>query len=366
MIDIDAAAPGARATGTGAPAAGTAGTTRGPIDALTAEALDKAATMIEILPWLERFQGECMVIKYGGHAMADEALRRAFAQDIVFLRYVGIRPVIVHGGGPQIDNVLRRLGIEPAFAAGLRVTPPETMDVVRMVLAGQVGGDIVKLINRHGPYAIGLSGLDANLLTAERRSVWVDGERVDLGHVGDITAVDAGALHGLLADGRIPVVTGIARGVHGGGGFQGAGGPATQGPDNTDNTDSTEHLESTDRLGGTDGTAGADTEILNVNADTVAAALAIATDAAKLVMLTDVGGLCPGWPDSDEVVAELTAGELGKLLPELSAGMIPKMEACLRAVREGVPEAHVLDGRVPHALLLEMFADGIGTKVVPE
>jgi acetylglutamate kinase len=296
-------------------------------------ALAKAATLIEALPWLDRFHGQTVVIKYGGHAMTDETLRFAFAQDVVFLRYAGLRPVVVHGGGPQISAHLERLGVASTFAAGLRVTTPETMDVVRMVLTGQVNRDVVGLINRHGPFAVGMSGEDANLFTASRREAVVDGESVDIGLVGEIDAVDPAALRALVADGRVPVVSSVARGVGG--------------------------------------------EIYNVNADTAAAALAVALGAAKLVMLTDVEGLYADWPAGQagdgtasppaDVISMLTAADLERLLPGLSAGMIPKMEACLRAVRGGVPQAHVLDGRLPHSVLLEIFTDsGIGTMVVPD
>ncbi|MBX6767602.1 MAG: acetylglutamate kinase [Actinomadura rubrobrunea] len=287
-----------------------------------AGAQDKAETLIKALPWLERFHGKTVVIKYGGHAMTDEALRASFAEDVVFLRYAGLRPVIVHGGGPQINAALDRHGIESTFTAGLRVTTPEAMEVVRMVLVGQVGRDVVGLINRHGPFAVGMSGEDANLFTAERKRALVDGEPVDIGQVGEIVEVQVGAVRALLDDGRIPVVSSVARGDDG--------------------------------------------EIYNVNADTAAAALAVALDAAKLVVLTDVEGLYADWPNSDEVIDRLTTDELAALLPTLSSGMVPKMEACLQAVRGGVPRAHVLDGRVPHALLLEIFTDeGIGTMVLP-
>ena len=297
-----------------------------------AAATAKAAALIEALPWLDRFHGETVVIKYGGHAMTDEQLRLAFAQDVVFLRYAGLRPVVVHGGGPQISAQLDRLGLESTFTAGLRVTTPEAMQVVRMVLTGQVNRDVVGLINRHGPFAVGMSGEDANLFTASRRGALVDGRQVDIGQVGEIDEVDPGAVRVLLADGRIPVVSSVAR--------------------------------------------GADGEIYNVNADTAAAALAAALDAAKLIVLTDVEGLYADWPadgaggDGDQpadVISRLTAAELEALLPGLTAGMIPKMEACLRAVRGGVPQAHVLDGRLPHSILLEIFTDsGIGTMVVPD
>jgi len=281
----------------------------------------KADTLIEALPWLDRFHGEIVVIKYGGHAMTDEELRAGFAQDLVFLRYAGLRPVVVHGGGPQVTEFLERLGIESTFTAGLRVTTPETIDVVRMVLAGKVNKDIVGLVNRYRPFAVGLSGEDANLFTAERKLAVVNGQPVDIGLVGDITRTDPGAIEALIDDGRIPVVSSVARGENG--------------------------------------------ETFNVNADTAAAALAVALKAAKLVVLTDVDGLYRDWPASTEVISQLTAGELAELLPALSAGMIPKMEACLTAVRGGVPQAHVLDGRLKHAVLLEIFTDsGIGTMVM--
>ncbi len=286
-------------------------------------ALAKAATLIEALPWLGRFHGQTIVIKYGGHAMTDESLRRGFAQDVVFLRYAGLRPVVVHGGGPQISAHLDRLGIESTFISGLRVTTPEIMHVVRMVLTGQVNRDVVGLVNQHGPWAVGMSGEDANLLTARRVAPEVDGETVDLGLVGEITDVEPGAVRSLLADGRIPVISSVARGAHG--------------------------------------------EIYNVNADTAAAALAVALGASKLVVLTDVEGLYADWPASDEVISLLSAAELEGLLPVLTTGMVPKMAACLHAVRGGVRRAHVLDGRLPHALLLEIFTDqGIGTMVIPD
>jgi acetylglutamate kinase len=290
----------------------------------------KAAVLIEALPWLDRFHGKTVVIKYGGHGMADDSLREAFAQDVVFLRYAGLRPVVVHGGGPQISAQLARLGLESTFTAGLRVTTPETMNVVRMVLTGQVNRDVVGLINQHGPFAVGMSGEDANMFTARKRHAVVDGRPVDIGLVGEIETVDPAAVRALIADGRIPVVSSVARGTGG--------------------------------------------EVYNVNADTAAAALAVALGAAKLVVLTDVEGLYADWPGEGDragqpgdVISLLTATGLERLLPGLASGMIPKMEACLRAVRGGVPQAHVLDGRLPHSVLLEIFTDsGIGTMVVPD
>jgi acetylglutamate kinase len=280
-----------------------------------------ATALVEALPWLERFHGRTVVVKYGGNAMTEESLRTAFAEDVVFLRYAGIRVVVVHGGGPQINAHLDRLGIEQTFTGGLRVTTPETMDVVRMVLVGRVQREIVGLLNAHGPFAVGLSGEDGRLMTAIRRPGVVDGEEVDIGLVGDVVDVDAGVIDGLLADGRIPVVASVCR--------------------------------------------GADGEVYNVNADTAAAAVAVALDAEKLVVLTDVEGLYVDWPSSREVISRLTAAELEARLPSLSDGMVPKMEACLRAVRGGVHGAHVVDGRVAHALLLEVLTDsGVGTMVV--
>jgi acetylglutamate kinase len=292
------------------------------MSARTASAQAKAGVLVQALPWLGRFRGRTVVVKFGGNAMTDDALMDSFAEDLVFLRLAGINPVIVHGGGPQISAALDRMGIESHFTAGLRVTTPEAMQVVRMVLVGQVQRDIVGRINAHGAYAVGLSGEDAHLFTATRRFALVDGAEVDIGLVGEVTEVEPGVVEGLLADGRIPVVSSVARGVDG--------------------------------------------EIYNVNADTAAAALAVALGAEKLVMLTDVEGLYANWPEDEEVISRLTADELAAMLPSLSSGMIPKMEACLHAVRGGVPAAHVIDGRVPHSVLLELVTDeGIGTMVVP-
>ncbi|MBL6279927.1 acetylglutamate kinase [Micromonospora fiedleri] len=281
----------------------------------------KAATLIEALPWLERFSGATVVVKYGGNAMIDPELQRAFAADMVFLRHVGLKPVVVHGGGPQISAMLGRLGIDSEFRGGLRVTTPEAMDVVRMVLVGQVGRELVGLINSHGPLAVGLSGEDAGLFTAVRRPAYVDGEPVDVGQVGDVESVNASAVTDLIAAGRIPVISTVA-------------------PD-------------------------ADGVLHNLNADTAAAALAIALQARKLVVLTDVPGLYANWPDTSSLISEITTDDLAKLLPSLESGMVPKMEACLRAVIGGVPAAHVVDGRVAHSTLLEVFtSEGFGTMVV--
>ena len=295
-----------------------------------AAALERVGVLVEALPWLERFHGRTVVIKFGGNAMVDDALQRAFAEDVVFLRYAGLRPVVVHGGGPQITAHLDRLGIESVFAAGHRLKSPETMDVVRMVLVGQVQRDIVGLINAHGPFAVGLSGEDGNMFIAEPHEVTVDGATVDLGQVGDVVAVDPGVVEALVADGRIPVVSSVAR-----------------------------------------GSAGTGASLYNVNADTAAAALAVALGAEKLIVLTDVEGLYAEWspggtPGADDVISTITAADLETLMPTLETGMVPKMAACLRAVRGGVAKAHVIDGRVPHALLVEVFTDeGVGTQVVP-
>ncbi|MGH3787403.1 MAG: acetylglutamate kinase [Pseudonocardiaceae bacterium] len=287
------------------------------------EAARKAAVLAEALPWLRRLHGTTVVIKYGGHAMLDDELKQAFAQDMVFLRLAGLRPVVVHGGGPQINAMLDRLGIAGEFRGGLRVTTPETIDVVRMVLFGQVGRELVGLINAHGPFAVGISGEDAHLFTAARRTATVDGKQIDVGLVGDVVAVNRDAVFDIVNAGRIPVVSGLAPDVDG--------------------------------------------VVHNINADTAAAALAIALGAGKLVMLTDVEGLYTNWPDRSSLLSQITADELEPLLPQLSAGMVPKMEACLRAVRGGVPRAHVIDGRVAHSVLLEVFTtDGVGTMVLPK
>ena len=285
----------------------------------------KAEVLIEALPWLQRFSGALVVIKYGGNAMTDDRLKRAFAEDMVFLKQVGLRPVVVHGGGPQINTMLERLGIESEFRNGLRVTTPETMDVVRMVLTGQVSRELVGLINAHGPYAVGLSGEDGGLLQARRRPAIIDGSPVDIGLVGDVVGVNPGAVLDLLDAGRIPVVSTVA-------------------PDIDDPT-----------------------QVLNVNADTAAAALAVELGARKLIVLTDVEGLYTSWPDRTTLVRRIRASALLELLPHLDTGMRPKMEACFRAVTGGVGRAHVIDGREAHSILVEVFTSGgIGTMVLPD
>jgi acetylglutamate kinase len=287
------------------------------------DAGSKASVLAEALPWLKTFHGATIVVKYGGNAMIDDELKSSFAQDIVFLRLAGLRPVVVHGGGPQINAMLGKLGIESEFRGGYRVTTPEVMDVVAMVLVGQVQRELVGLINDHGPYAVGMSGEDADLFVAERRTALVDGVSVDIGQVGDVVEVNPDFVTQLLDDGLIPVVSTVAR--------------------------------------------DADGVVHNVNADTAAAALAIALGAEKFVLLTDVEGLYADWPNRDSIIRRLSQSDLASMLPSLESGMVPKMEACLRAVQGGVPRAHVIDGRLPHSVLLEVFTDdGIGTMVLPD
>jgi len=285
--------------------------------------LEKIDVLIDAMPWIERFKDAIVVVKYGGNAMVDETLKAAFAQDIVHMRLLGLHPVVVHGGGPQISEMLARLGITSEFKGGFRVTTPEAMDVVRMVLTGQVSRELVGLLNAHGPHAVALSGEDAGLLQAVQRKATVDGEKVDVGLVGDVTKVNPAAIEDLIEAGRIPVVSTVA--------------PDTDDP----------------------------TTVLNVNADTAAAAIAAALGAKKLVMLTDVEGLYADWPDKSSLVRQLYSTELEKMLPNLKSGMVPKMEAALRAVKGGVPQVHIIDGRVSHALLSEIFTtEGIGTMIL--
>ncbi|WUC26299.1 acetylglutamate kinase [Streptomyces clavifer] len=275
------------------------------------------------LPRPEEPQRTAVVVKFGGNAMVDASLQRSFAQDVVELWQAGLRPVVVHGGGPQISAMLDRLGLETRFEAGLRVTTAETMDVVRMVLSGRVQRELVGHINAHGPFAVGMTGEDAHTMTAVRRPAWVDGRPVDIGLVGDVVEVNPRMVRTLLAQGHIPVVSPVARGEDG--------------------------------------------QVYNVNADLAASALAVALQAERLVILTDVEGLYANWPHSTEVIEHMTATALDGLLPGLTSGMLPKMEGCLRAVRGGVPRAQVLDGRVPHAVLRSVLGGtGLGTTVVPD
>lgn len=280
----------------------------------------RSHVLAEALPWLLHFRDKIVVVKYGGNAMVDEDLKRAFAADMVFLRTVGARPVVVHGGGPQINTMLDRVGLEGEFRGGFRVTSPEVMEYVRMVLFGKVGRELVGLINEHGPFAVGLSGEDAGLFTAQKKYVELDGESVDIGRVGDITQVNASSLFDLIDAGRIPVISTIAPDENG--------------------------------------------DIYNINADTAAGALAEALSAERLVMLTNVKGLYTDWPDKNSLVSRISPGKLEELIPKLDTGMIPKMQACLSALYGGVNAAHVIDGRTPHSVILElMTSGGIGTMV---
>ncbi|OFK65136.1 acetylglutamate kinase [Corynebacterium sp. HMSC074A09] len=283
---------------------------------------DRATVLAEALPWLQHYRDKIVVVKYGGNAMVDDSLKAAFAADMVFLRTVGAKPVVVHGGGPQINDMLGKLGIEGEFKGGFRVTTPEIMDVVRMVLFGQVGRGLVNLINSHGPYAVGTSGEDAGLFKARKRLVQVDGEPTDIGMVGEIVSVDPTAVMDIIEAGRIPVVSTIAPGDEG--------------------------------------------EVYNINADIAAGALARALGAERLVILTNVEGLYTDWPNRDSLVSKIEIDKLRALLPGLDSGMIPKMESCLMAVEGGVNAAHVIDGRIAHAVLLELLTmGGIGTMVLP-
>jgi acetylglutamate kinase len=280
-------------------------------------AMEKASVLAEALPYIREFTGRTVVIKYGGHAMDDPALADLFAQDVVLMRLVGMHPVVVHGGGPQISDLMRRLGKEPEFVDGLRVTDAESVDIVRMALVGKVNREIVAALNQHGSYAVGLSGEDAGLIKVEMRD-----ER--LGFVGDVTSIDASIVDKLTNEELIPVI-------------------ATVG---------------VDELG----------QAYNINADTVAGAIATALQAEKLVYLTDVAGIYADYPDESSLVTGIDVAGLESLLAEGRAdgGMIPKLESCVQAMRGGVRRAHILDGRVPHALLLEFFTrEGIGTMVLP-
>ncbi|WEV45965.1 acetylglutamate kinase [Bifidobacterium sp. ESL0690] len=284
----------------------------------------KAEVLIEALPWLEEFAGQRIVVKYGGNAMVDEHLKRCFAEDMVFLRQVGMHPIVVHGGGPQISGMLKDLGIHSEFKAGLRVTTPEIMKVVRMILTGSVSRELIGLINAHGPHAVGLSGEDGSLFGAKRYRPVIDGKETDIGLVGEVTEVNPSAVESLIEQNRIPVVSSIA--------------PNADDP----------------------------TQVFNVNADSAAAALAVALHARKLVILTDVDGLYADWPDKNSLISSIGVDRLSEVLPKLQSGMVPKMRACVRALDGGVPRAHIIDGRQPHSILNEVFTGaGIGTMVVP-
>jgi acetylglutamate kinase len=282
-----------------------------------ADAGAKAAILADALPYIREFAGKIVVVKYGGHAMGDPALAELFAADAVLMRLIGMQPVIVHGGGPQITDLMRRLGKEPEFVDGRRVTDAETVDIVRMALVGKVNREIVAAMNRHGSYAVGLSGEDAGLLRVIPRDP-------ALGFVGEVDVVDPSIVFRLLNEELIPVI-------------------ATVGVDDNG-------------------------QAYNVNADTVAAAIAAALGAEKLVYLTDVAGLYARWPDEDSLISRVDLGGLESLLASgaVSSGMIPKVESCIAALQGGVARAHVLDGRLPHALMLELFtSEGVGTMVTP-
>lgn len=281
----------------------------------------KAETLIESLDWLREFHGRIVVVKFGGNAMVDEALQQAFAQDMAYLRYVGIRPVVVHGGGPQITARLAELGIPSEFRHGFRYTDSQTIEVVRDVLRNQVSADLARLIEEAGAQTSVLSGEDDNLFRAEVVKAQTPDGEVDLGLVGEVRTVNPRSVLQALDAGQIPVISTVAPTVLG--------------------------------------------ELLNVNADLAAASLAVALGAEKLMVLTDVAGLYADWPNLDSLISEIGSAELRNLLPSLQSGMIPKMQACLAAVDGGVPKAHIIDGRQPHSILLEIFTkSGVGTQVV--
>lgn len=282
----------------------------------------KAATLIESLPWLQQFHDKVIVVKFGGNAMVDAELQRAFCQDMAYLRWVGIKPVIVHGGGPQISAALQARGIKSEFKGGLRVTTQETIGIVRDVLRNQISADLASMIAESGGDPVVLSGEDSFLFRAEKTFLETTEGPVDIGYVGEVTSVNPRVVLDALNAGKIPVISTVAPGQDG--------------------------------------------ELYNVNADLAAAAAAVAFGAAKLMVLTDVAGLYSDWPNLDSLVSEINATELEQMLPSLESGMIPKMQACLQAVNGGVPRAHVIDGRTPHSILLEIFTQtGVGTLVVP-
>ena len=282
----------------------------------------KAETLIESLPWLQDFHGKVVVIKFGGNAMVDEQLTKAFAEDMAYLRFVGIKPVVVHGGGPQITARLAELGIETEFRSGLRVTSPEVMAVVKDVLRNQISAQLATLVENAGAKTVVLSGEDSNLFRAEQTKTDQAGNALDVGLVGEVTQVNPRIVLEALAAGVVPIISTVA--------------------------------------------PGADGSALNVNADLAAASLAVALGAEKLLLLTDVAGLYSNWPNKDSLISEIRVAELTELLPQLESGMIPKMQACLNALAGGVPRAHIIDGRAPHSILLEIFtSSGVGTLVLP-
>ena len=286
---------------------------------------EKTGILLETMPWLRKYSGETVVIKYGGNAMINRELQEAFATDILFLHQWGVHPIVVHGGGPQINSMLQRVGLKAPFTHGLRVTTPEVMEIVRMVLIGKVQRELISLLNVGDYQAVGLAGEDAGLMQARKRPAIVEGQNVDLGLVGQITHIDPKPLRSMIESGYIPVVSSIA----------------------TDQDDPT--------------------SVLNVNADEVAGELAAAVGAAKLVMLTDVEGLYGRWPDKSSLLTKLSAEELRELLPTVQSGMIPKVQAALAALDGGVPQVHIIDGRVQHSMLVEIFTnDGIGTMITQE
>jgi len=282
----------------------------------------KAETLIESLPWLQDFHGKVVVIKFGGNAMVDEQLSKAFAEDMAYLRFVGIKPVVVHGGGPQITARLAELGIDTEFRSGLRVTTPEVIEVVRDVLRNQISAGLANLVQEAGAKAVVLSGEDSSLFRAEKTTLDQAGEPLDVGLVGEVSQVNPRVVLEALATGVVPIISTVA--------------------------------------------PQADGQLLNVNADLAAASLAVALGAEKLLLLTDVAGLYSNWPNKDSLISEIRVSELTELLPQLESGMIPKMQACLNALAGGVPRAHIIDGRTPHSILLEIFtSSGVGTLVLP-
>ncbi|WP_257478795.1 acetylglutamate kinase [Acidipropionibacterium jensenii] len=300
-----------------------------PLNASQSAAQRKSEVLVEALPWIRRFQGCTVVVKYGGNAMVDPVLQQAFADDIVFMASVGIRPIVVHGGGPQINAMLHNQGTAVEFRNGLRVTSPEVMDVVRMVLVGQVGRQLVNRINTFAPLAIGMSGEDAGLLSARRTHVEVDGEPVDMGLVGEITDVNTDLINDMLDRAQIPIIAPVTPEV------DGQGNPTGQ--------------------------------ILNVNADAAATAIAQALRAEKLVMLTNVAGIYRTWPDPRTLIPDISVSDLRRMIPRLGEGMRPKAQALLEAIDGGVTSSAIVDGRIEHALLLEIFTTkGVGTMARPD